>query len=84
MRPSLSQSEPKSNGIKGVLHTFQCSRTGASLSDVVKYHTQDTSFQKGLIPLQEIQSAYTNPSQKEGHYILLSFVSKEYGQVGKF
>ena len=39
---------------ESVLHTLQSSRTGSSLSDAGKCHTQDTSFfgGRGLIPLK--------------------------------
>ena len=35
---------PGSNGNKGVLHTPQISKTGASQPDAVQRHTQDTHF----------------------------------------
>ena len=50
------QSEPGSMGNERVLHTPQLSKTGASPSNVVQYHTQDTPFRGGdLIPQQGIQ-----------------------------
>ena len=46
------------NGNEGVLQTCQSSKTGASPSDIVEYHTQDT--------LQEVELAYSKPySQSE-------------------
>ena len=39
---TLNQSEPGINGNERVPHTPQILRTGASLSDAVKYHIQDT------------------------------------------
>ena len=41
---TLSQSGPGSNDNERVLHTPQSSRNGASLSDTVECHTEDTSF----------------------------------------
>ena len=40
--PPLQVSGPGSNGSEVVFHILQSSRMGASPSDVVEYHIQDT------------------------------------------
>ena len=47
-----------SNDHEPILYTAQISRTGASTSDVVYYHTLDISFWGSFTPLPIIQSAY--------------------------
>ena len=57
-----------SNGNEGVLHTSQIFRTGASLSDAIEYHTQDTPFGGSFTPLQRIQAAYSK-HHRHGNFI---------------
>ena len=56
---TAGQSGPGSKGNEGVFHTFQILKSGASPSDAVLYHTQNTPFWVSLNPLQEVQSAYS-------------------------
>ena len=67
---TLGQSGPGSNGTEGVLHIRQSSRTGASLSDGVWYHTQDTrSFSQNKLVYCCGTDKYvnlTNIYEKEG------------------
>ena len=57
---TLDQSEPGSNGNEGVLYIPQSSRTGASPSDVVYCHIQNTCWGVvGSYSSVEIQSAYS-------------------------
>ena len=56
----LGQSGPGSNGNERLLHTPQISRTGASSSDNVSYHTQDTHFWGGwVLPFYRGYSQHT-------------------------
>ena len=56
--------------MKGVLHTFQISRTGTSPSDAVLGHTKDTFLLGGdmltVYPLQGIESAYSKTQREDG------------------
>ena len=51
---TLDQSGIESNSNKGVLHMPHSYRTGASPSDAVEYHTQDTPYRrKGVLQIYE-------------------------------
>ena len=53
------QGRPRSNGNEGVLYTPQIFRTGASPSDVILYHIQNSPFlEGGIIPLCREYSQY--------------------------
>ena len=43
-------SGPGNNGIEGILHIHQCSRTGTSPSDAVQCHIQDTHWWGVVLP----------------------------------
>ena len=57
---TLSQSGPGSNGNEGVLHIPQSSRTGASPSDAIECHTEDTS---SIWPINGTLTGTTTPGQ---------------------
>ena len=60
------QSQHESNGLKGVLHIPQSSKTGASLSNAVSYPGYSL---KVSYPSAEVQSAYfTNPANQATNY----------------
>ena len=55
------QSGFESNGNERVLNISQSSRTGASQLDAVYFHTRDTSWEKGLTPLQRYSRCILQP-----------------------
>ena len=69
LSPDLSG--PEDNGKKAVFHTLQISRTGASPSDPVKYHTQVTPYsgKGGALSVSKGYSQhFLSPADKAFHF----------------